>query len=183
VFLRIADVPNRRGFPGPRRPCRRTCAATGKLRLSHAALRHHLHHAIPVHESISSVRSPHPAASVTFLPKCFILHAGVGAWPRHAVALLKFNRFVAAMCPARRGYRQFEVVRSPSGCNVKAIFPNLLAVLATALVLPLAEISVCQAPTPAGRLPPPHTPEPASATAPTTAQPPPQAGVTLPSMS
>src|SRR5258706_6480740 len=66
---------------------------------------------------------------------------------------------------------------------MKAIFSViLLAVLATALVLPLVENSaLAQAPTgPQGGSPPPpprHTPPPP--TAPTTAQQPPQAGVTI----
>src|SRR5258708_17841996 len=65
---------------------------------------------------------------------------------------------------------------------MKAIFSViLLAVLATALVLPLGENSAfAQAPTgPQGGSPPPQQQNPPPPTAPTTAQPPPQAGVTI----
>src|SRR5258707_2540264 len=65
---------------------------------------------------------------------------------------------------------------------MKAIFSViLLAVLATALVLPLAENSAfAQAPTGRERgSPPPPQQTPPPPTAPTTAQPPPQAGVTI----
>src|SRR5712692_6121636 len=57
----------------------------------------------------------------------------------------------------------------------------LLAVVATALVLPLAENSVfAQAPTgPQGGSPPPQQQNPATPAAPATAQQPPQAGVTI----
>src|SRR6202158_3632639 len=65
---------------------------------------------------------------------------------------------------------------------MKAIFSiSLLAVLATALVLPPAENSAfAQAPTgPQGGSPPPQQQNPPPPTAPTTAQQPPQAGVTI----
>src|SRR5258708_18554897 len=66
---------------------------------------------------------------------------------------------------------------------MKAIFSViLLAVLATALVLPLAENSAfAQAPTgpQGGSPPPPQQQNPPPPTAPATAQPPPQAGVTI----
>src|ERR1700686_3219421 len=65
---------------------------------------------------------------------------------------------------------------------MKAILSGiLLAVLATALVLPLAENSASlQPPTArAGASPPPQQHHPPPPTAPTTAQQPPQAGVTI----
>src|ERR1700687_4602408 len=65
---------------------------------------------------------------------------------------------------------------------MKAIFSIiLLAVLATALVLPLAENSAFahSPPAPQGGSPPPQQQNPPPPTAPTTAQQPPQAGVTI----
>jgi VWFA-related protein len=102
-----------------------------------------------------------------------------------AVALRKLNR-----CVAIRLFRKQE--SSPGwsysivieGCMMKAILSVvLLAILATALVLPLAENPVfAQAPTgPQGGAPPPPQQQqnPTSPKAPTTAQQPPQAGVTI----
>jgi VWFA-related protein len=102
-----------------------------------------------------------------------------------ALALRKFNRFVAATL---RGKLESSPVRSHSmvieGHMMKTIFSLvLLAILATALVLPLAEQpALAQAPTgPQGGAPPPAQQQqnPASQKPPAAAQQPPQGGVTI----
>jgi VWFA-related protein len=109
----------------------------------------------------------------------------VGAWLGIAVALRKFNRFLAPRVV--RGQEPSSVWSfsiAIEGCVMKAILSVvLLAVLATAVVLPLAENSaLAQAPTgPQGGAPPPPQQQqnPAQPPPPSKAQQPPQAGVTI----
>jgi VWFA-related protein len=102
-----------------------------------------------------------------------------------AVALRKFNGFVAnRLSRKQESSPVWSYSIAIEGCMMKAILSVvLLAILATALLLPLAENPVfAQAPTgPQGGAPPPPQQQqnPTSPKAPTTAQQPPQAGVTI----